>query len=62
MKEKEESIYNPGWQWLGRSLDNYKAMHAKTAADKGLTNELKAAKTLTQARKILWGYKKKNTR
>lgn len=61
MKEKDESKFQPGWQWLGRNLDNYKSQHAKTAADKGITHEFKSAKTLTEARKILHGLKKKNT-
>lgn len=46
--------------WLGRSLKNYQAMHAKTAQDKGVYNEFMAANTLTKARKILWGTKSKN--
>lgn len=62
MSEKSNVIHTPEYNWLGRSLDNYKDMHAKTAADKGVTAELRAAKTLTQARKIVFGYKKKNTR
>lgn len=62
MNEKEESTYRPGWQWLGRSLENYKDIHAKAAADKGVGEELKNAKTLTKARKIVFGYKKKNTK
>lgn len=57
-----ESKYKPGWQWLGRNLENYKGMHAKYAESKGISNELRSAKTLTQARKVVFGYKKKNTR
>ncbi len=52
----------PTSTWCGRSLSNYKAMHAKTAANKGVTQELLSAKTLTQARKIVFGVKKGNDR
>lgn len=48
--------------WVGRSLENYKSMHKKTAVDKGVEKELAACSTLTKARKILWGLKSKNTR
>lgn len=50
------------YEWLGRSLSNYKSMHAGTASSKGVKEQFQAAKTLTAARKILFGYKKKNTR
>lgn len=50
----------PDWNWLGRNLSNYKEVHAHIARDKGLEQELKAAKTLTQAKKILFGYKRGN--
>lgn len=49
-------------EWLGRSLSNYKSMHAKTAESRGVTKELEKAQTLTQARKILFGYKKGSKR
>lgn len=49
-------------KWFGRSLDNYKSMHEKAARDKEVWKQFSEAKTLTQARKILYGYKKKNTR
>jgi hypothetical protein len=49
-------------RWLGRSLTNYKAMHASTAEDKGVNVAFQAARTLTQARKILFGYKKGSVR
>lgn len=49
MTEKEEQIYRPGWQWNGRSLTNYIAMHPKA----------KGAKTLTEARKMVFGVKQK---
>lgn len=48
--------------WTGRSLPNYKAMHQKTAESKGVLREFNSASTLTQAKKILFGYKKKNAR
>lgn len=43
-------------------LQNYKEMHKGTAANKKCSAEFAAARTLTQARKVLWGYKKKNKR
>lgn len=43
-------------------LQNYKEMHKGTAANKKVSAEFSAAKTLTQARKILWGVKKKMVR
>jgi len=43
-----------------RSLTNYKLMHRATAQKKGVVNELRDAQTLTEARKILFGHKKKN--
>lgn len=46
--------------WLGRSLKNYKAMHAKTAESKKVHTEFMAATTLTRARAILWGTKSKS--
>lgn len=48
--------------WLGRSLANYKQMQAKVAESKGVLDALMNAKTLTQARKIVYGTKKGNTR
>lgn len=42
-----------------RSLDNYKTMHSETAKNKGVYEEFMKCKTLTKARKILWGEKKK---
>lgn len=49
--------------WLSRdlkkSLENYKKIQAKTAESKGVSEQLTAAKTLTQARKIVYGEKKK---
>lgn len=48
--------------WMGRSLKNYKLMQGKAAASNNVTKQLEAAKTLTEARKIVYGYKKKNQR
>lgn len=62
MSERDESKFKPGWNWIGRSLTNYKSMQSGVAASKGVTKELEAAKTLTQARKVVYGYKSKNTR
>lgn len=45
--------------WKGRSLENYKEMHKETADRNGVIREFLAARTLTQARKILFGEKKK---
>ena len=46
----------------GRSLENYKSMHTKTAENKGCKEEFLACKTLTQARKVLFGMKKGQTK
>lgn len=54
--------YVPDSQWFGRSLDNYKKMQSKAAASNGVTEQLRNAKTLTEARKIVYGLKKKNTK
>ena len=48
--------------WIGRSLENYKIMHGAAARQKGVMDKLFSAKTLTEARKVVFGYKKKNTR
>lgn len=48
--------------WCGRSLENYKAIHAKTAEQKGVSHELQNARTLTAAKKVVFGIKKGNTR
>lgn len=44
---------------LLRSLENYKKMHEGTAKQRGCETELKNARTLTAARRILFGEKKK---
>jgi hypothetical protein len=43
-------------------LQSYKEMHRGTAANKKVSAEFANAKTLTAARKVLWGVKKKMTR
>ena len=45
---------------LEQRLQGYKEMHTKTAKSKDCLEEFMSARTLTQARKILWGVKKKN--
>jgi hypothetical protein len=62
MSEMNDAKHKPEWNYLGRNLENYKALHAKTAEDKGVGAALKAAKTLTQARKIVFGYKRGNSK
>jgi len=47
-------------KWKGRSLDNYKTMHANTAKKKNVYEEFMKSKTLTRARIILFGIKTKN--
>jgi hypothetical protein len=47
------------YRWLGRSLKNYKAMHYATARDKGVFEEFRTARTITEAKKILFGVKGK---
>ena len=44
-------------KWLGRSLENYKSIHKATATTKGCLEAFLSAKTLTQAKKILFGEK-----
>jgi len=44
---------------LQRRLTNYKQQHAGTAVQKKVSIEFAAARTLTQARKVLWGIKTK---
>lgn len=47
---------------LEQRLANYKSMQAGIAKNKGVSLELAAARTLTEARKAVYGYKKKNKR
>ena len=44
---------------LEQRLNNYKEMHKGTAKDKNCYEEFMATKTLTQAKKVLFGVKKK---
>lgn len=53
---------NAGARSLEIRLSNYKQMHAGTAEAMGVSIEFKLARTLTAARKILWGVKKGMTR
>ena len=62
MHTEHPSKYTSNGHWLGRSLENYKSALMGVAEAKGLLEQFRATKTLTQARKVLWGYKKKNTR
>ncbi len=57
-KEEIKQKYNPSSNYLGRSLKNYQEMQSKAAAQKGVLEQLKAAKTLTAAKKIVYGHKK----
>ena len=41
--------------WLGRNLNNYKNWHENTAKEKGVHDRFMRAKTLTEARRILFG-------
>lgn len=45
---------------LAVRLRNYKQLHAETAASKGKSAELASARTLTEAKKILFGEKRKS--
>lgn len=44
---------------LEKRLASYKAMHSGTAKNKKCFDDFMSTKTLTQARKVLWGTKKK---
>lgn len=41
--------------WAGRNLENYKKTHRELAEKKGVLREFLAAKTVTQAKKVLFG-------
>ena len=47
------------WNDLQGRLQSYKATHKKSADAKGKTAELNQARTLTQARKAVYGEKQK---
>lgn len=57
-KDEVRAKYNPESNWIGRSLTNYKAQQEKVARSRGTLTELQNAKTLTQARKAVYGLKK----
>lgn len=57
---KENNKEKDGTGWLGRSLSNYKDMHRSTAENKGVLKEFLNAKTLTEARKVAFGLKRKS--
>jgi len=48
--------------WLGRNLENYKKIQTPIARDKGVLKELQSCTTLTEARKVVYGYKKRNAK
>ncbi len=54
--------YFPDGNYLGRSLSGYKTTQKAVAEARGVGEKLAAAKTLTEARKIVYGYKKGHTR
>lgn len=58
-KDTIKAMYFPEGNYLGRSLDSYKSTQAKIAASLGVGEQLKASKTLTEARKIVYGKKVK---
>jgi hypothetical protein len=45
------------WANLATRLENYKETLKDTAKDKGLLAEFMAAKSLTEAKRVLWGAK-----
>ncbi len=57
-KEEIKNHYNPDSKWFGRNLNNYKDQQEKVAKSKNCLAELLKAKTLTEARKILYGIKR----
>lgn len=50
------------YNWLGRSLSNYKSQQSDIARNKGVLPKLQQAKTLTEARKIVYGVKSKQAK
>jgi hypothetical protein len=49
-------------QGPNRSLENYKELHKALAEAKGILDRLLKAQTLTEARKVLFGEKKKGAK
>jgi hypothetical protein len=60
-----ENAKHPGrakeWYNFAERLSNYISMQESVAKSKGVWDQLKKAKTLTQARKIVYGVKGKNS-
>lgn len=52
---------HPEWNNLPKRLDNYKRMQKEVAKKNGVSKELEAARTLTEARKIVYGPKIRKT-
>lgn len=50
------------YNWLGRSLSNYKSMQESVAKSRGCLKQLQNAKTLTEARKVVYGVKSKQAK
>lgn len=50
MIKNVDSTFRPEYHWFGRNLESYISMHPKA----------RGAKTLTQARQMAFGFKKKN--
>lgn len=48
---------NPGKKKFRPSLAGYKAQHQQLATEKGILPQFMAAKTLTEARRLLFGKK-----
>lgn len=48
----------PGKKKFKPSLAGYKARHEALAKEKGVGGQFMAAKTITEAKRILWGHKK----
>lgn len=57
MTEKTDVVDDP--TSLSIRLRNYKQLHAETAKEKGVSVPFASARTLTEAKKVLWGEKKK---
>jgi hypothetical protein len=49
---------NPGKKKYKPSLTGYKTRFMALAKEKGVEAQFVAAKTLTEAKKVLWGHKK----
>jgi hypothetical protein len=58
-KPEAPNPHRPDWNWAGRSLENFKTINKKRAEEKGVLEQLMRAKTLTEARKVIFGVKSK---